>query len=189
MGKKETKSTMLQIENTFLIIVDVQGNLAQAMYEKGSLFNSLRQMIRGADTLELPIIWLEQIPEKIGHTIPQVAEHMPEGLEPIPKSSFSACGEPHFVQALKTVNRKQAVVAGIETHICVWQTVTDMLSKGYEVQVLTDCVSSRTLENKQVGLDRIKDAGGKLTTTEMTLFELLKAAEGPKFKEIIKIIK
>jgi len=180
---------MLKVENSLLIVVDVQGNLAQAMYDRENLFQNLRKTISGVNVLGIPMIWLEQIPEKLGKTRPEIAEVMPQGIQPIPKFTFSAFGEPRFVQAFKAANRNQILLCGIESHICIYQTAIDLLAKDYEVQLLTDCVSSRTAENKQLGIQKIRDAGGYLTSTEMALFELLKAAEGPKFKEIVKIVK
>ena len=90
---------------------------------------------------------------------------------------------------LKALKRKQVLIAGIETHICVYQTAIDLINLGYEVQIVVDAVSSRTMENKQIGLEKIKDAGATLTSIETSLFELLKIAKGARFKEILKIVK
>lgn len=179
---------MLKREDTVLVIVDVQGKLAQIMYEKELLFESLQKMIRGTKVLAIPIIWMEQIPEKLGPTVPEVAGLL-EGLHPIAKNSFSCCGSELFMTALRELGRKQVLIAGIETHICVYQTTMDLTNMGYEVQVVTDAVSSRTVRNKEVGLARIKEAGGSLTSMETALFELLRVAEGEKFREILKIVK
>mmetsp|Transcript_5220 Transcript_5220/g.2980 ORF Transcript_5220/g.2980 Transcript_5220/m.2980 type:complete len:180 (-) Transcript_5220:2238-2777(-) len=179
---------MLQIENTALIVIDVQGKLAQLMYEKDSLFESLQKIIEGSRLLELPIIWMEQIPEKLGPTI-SVVSNLMQDIQPISKSSFSCCGNEKFSDALNKLNRKQLLLVGIETHICIYQTSIDLLKLGYEVHIVTDAVSSRTLANKQIGLEKIKDAGGNLTSTETVFFELLKIAEGKKFGEIVKIVK
>jgi nicotinamidase-related amidase len=139
--------------------------------------------------LQLPIIWNEQIPEKLGPTVPELAELLAESTQPIPKASFSCCGNPPFMDALKAVNRRQVLLAGIESHVCVYQTGLDLLNLGYEVQVVADAVSSRTPENRQLGLEHLKQAGAAVTSTEMALFELLRVAEGSKFKEIAKIVK
>ncbi len=93
------------------------------------------------------------------------------------------------MQAFNDVNRKQVLITGIETHICVYQTAVDLIEKGYEVQAVTDAVSSRTAENKKVGLQKMSDTGVHLTSTEMALFELLEKAEGARFKEILNIVK
>jgi nicotinamidase-related amidase len=179
---------MLKTEKTALIVVDVQGKLAQVMVNREFLFENLKKLIKGIRVLKIPILWLEQNPAGLGPTLPEIAELMP-GIKPISKMSFSACGNPEFMRALNAVNRTQVLVVGIEAHICVYQTAVDLLKLSYEVEVVTDAVSSRTLENKEVGLMKMRDAGVRLTSVETALFELLGVAEGPSFKEIAKIVK
>ena len=179
---------MLTTENTALLIIDVQGKLAQLMQGKEVLFENLQRMIRGAQILGIPIIWTEQNPKGLGPTIPEVA-HFLSDYQPIGKLSFSCCGNEDFMRELRALNRKQILITGIETHICVYQTAMDLINLGYEVEVVADAVSSRTVENKEIGLEKIRDGGGKSTTTETALFELLKVAEGEKFKEILQIMK
>lgn len=180
---------MLTIDNTTLLVIDVQGKLAQLMYRKEALFDNLQKIIKGAKVLELPIIWTEQVPEKLGPTLPEINQLLVGVAEPISKASFSCCGHAPFMARLQALNRQQILMTGIETHICVYQTTVDLLNQGHEVQVVADAVSSRTVENRQIGLDRIKEAGASLTSTETALFELLRVAEGPQFKEISKIVK
>jgi len=179
---------MLTFENTVLLVVDVQGRLAHLMCEKEALFESVQKIIKGMQILDIPILWTEQNPEGLGATIPEIA-HLLSNIQPIPKLSFSCCGNERFMQALKAMNCKQVLITGIEAHICVYQTAVDLINLGYEVQVVADAVSSRTFENKGIGLEKMKDGGASLTSTETALFELLKIAEGPKFKEIIKIVR
>jgi nicotinamidase-related amidase len=180
---------MLKIDQTVLVVIDVQGKLAQVMHQKEVLFANLEKIIKGASVLGLPIIWTEQVPEKLGPTSPEIAALLVSQTKPIAKSSFSCCGHPPFVDALKTLKGRQVLLAGIETHVCVYQTALDLLTADYEVQIVTDAVSSRTAENKQIGLKRMKTAGAVLTSTEMALFELLRTAADPHFKEIAKIVK
>lgn len=180
---------MLTIDNTALIVIDVQGKLAQLMYQKETLFANLKRMIQGAQLLELPILWTEQVPDKLGETTPEIRELLVQTTRPISKVSFSCCGNEPFMSQLKRLNRNQMLLTGMESHICVYQTALDLRQRDYEVQIVADAVSSRIAENKQIGLERMKEAGAQLTSTEMALFELLRAAEGPKFKEIARIIK
>jgi nicotinamidase-related amidase len=184
----EEHASMLTLENTVLVVVDVQGKLAHLMHEKERFFDNLQKIIRGAQVLEVPIIVTEQIPEKLGSTIPEIAEFL-SNVQPIKKISFSCGGSDEFMKALEATDRKQVLLTGMETHVCVYQTAMDLLRSGYEVHIVADAVSSRAAENKAVGLEKIKSAGAVLTSIEMALFELLKVAEGAKFKEIIKIIK
>jgi len=179
---------MLNNDNTILVIIDVQGKLATLMYQKEELYDNLIKITRGARTLDLPIIWNEQIPDKLGPTIPEIADIL-QDMKPLAKTTFSCCGNSNFQTMLENSGRKQVLLVGIETHVCVYQTAMDLLQTGYEVYLVADAVSSRTLENKQIGIRAMKDAGAKITSVEMALFEMLKAAHGDKFKQVIKIVK
>ena len=179
---------MLRAEDTVLVVIDVQGKLAQLMHDKEELFKNIRTMILGAKALDVPILLTEQYPEGMGSTIPEIADLL-DGVTPIAKTSFSCCGDDGFTEAFTTVGREQALLVGIETHICVWQTAYDLLESDYEVHVVADAVSSRKAENKHIGLENMRDSGAIMTCTETALFELLRVAEGPKFKEILKLVK
>jgi len=179
---------MLVVDDAVLLVVDVQGNLAQAMHEKEALFDALRRVIRGAQALEIPILRAEQNPEGLGPTIPEIDALLPES-PPFSKLSFSCCGNVDFVRELEALSRKQVLVAGIEAHVCVYQTARDLAALGYEVHVVADAVSSRTAGNRSVGLQRMRELGAVTTSVEMALFELLRTAEGPAFKELLRIVK
>jgi nicotinamidase-related amidase len=179
---------MINRADAVLIIIDIQGNLAQAMCDKENLFANNVKMIQGFKALNLPILFTEQIPQKLGQTIPQIAAQL-EGINPIAKTSFSCWDEINFKEKLEGLNRRHIVLTGIECHVCVYQTAIDLISNGYNVHFVADAVSSRTPENCQIGIDAIKSAGAKITSTEMVLFELLRTAADPKAKELFKIVK
>jgi len=179
---------MFTIDNTILLVIDVQGQLAQLMHEKEKLFKALGTLIQGMKILEVPIIWMEQIPKNLGPTTEAVSKYLTDE-EPIEKFSFSCCANPQFMEKFKKADRTQVLLTGIETHICVFQTGYDLIQQGCQVQVVADCVSSRTKENKEIGIQRIVQSGGQVTCVEMVFFELLQAAKGDKFKQIIKLIK
>ncbi len=179
---------MLEVESTVLVFIDMQGNLARAMHDRESLFDNLKRLVKGVCVLGVPIIRTEQNPERLGPTLPEFAELMPE-IRPINKMSFSCCSNSDFMKTLETLGRRQVLVCGVEAHICVYQTALDLLNRGYEVQVVADGVSSRTLENKRIGLARASAAGAGVTSAETVLFELLKTAEVPQFKDIARIVK
>jgi len=179
---------MFSSENTILLVIDVQGKLARLMHKKDELVQNTAGLIKVADFLEIPIIVTEQVPEKIGETVPEIAELL-KGQKSITKACFSCCGQDQFMQELEALNRKQVIVAGIEAHVCVYQTVCDLMAKQYEVQVVADAVSSRTEANKHFALDRIKMLGGHVTSTEMIVCELLRTSEHKKFREVINLIK
>ena len=179
---------MLNLENTAVVIVDVQGKLATLMYEKEQFFQNIAKLIKGSQELELPILWNEQLPDKLGETIPEIKELFTND-KPYIKSSFSCCGNDDFNKQLSSLNRKNILLAGMETHVCVYQTALDLLDSGYNVFIVADAVSSRTLENKQIGIEAIRENGASITCVEMAFFEMLKEAAGEKFKKIIKIVK
>ena len=179
---------MLDIQNCCLVVVDVQGKLARLMHDKESLFKNIEILIKAAKILNIPILWCQQCPQSLGPTIPQIARLLTD-IEPINKASFSCCGCNQFNAKLKELSRQQVLLCGIETHVCIYQTAADLLSKGFSVEVIADAVSSRTLENKQIAITKMSVEGVDVTTTEMALFELLKTADHPHFKEIAKLIK
>jgi nicotinamidase-related amidase len=179
---------MLKPEDTVFVLIDVQGKLAQVMHGKDDLFQNLRILIQGLRELDIPVLWLEQYPEGLGPTIPEIAELLPDD-KAIPKVSFSGCGKPEFLERLRELGRKQVLVAGIEAHICVYQTVRDLLGMGHEVEVVADAVSSRTPANCQIGLDRMANMGAGITSVEMLLFELLGEANTDVFRKIVKLVK
>ena len=171
------------------MVIDVQGKLARLMHQKESFLANVERMVKGVQILEIPIIWTEQVPEKLGDTIPQLRESLLKTTQPLAKVSFSCCGNQPFTEHLKAIDRTQILMTGLETHICVYQTTLDLLDMGYEVQLVADAISSRAAENKQIGLARMQTAGAGLTSTEMALFELLRVAEGDKFRAISKLVK
>ena len=179
---------MLDIRNSLLIIVDVQGKLAQLMHDKDTLFKNIEILVKAAKILDIPILWCQQCPDSLGPTIPEIARLLAD-YEPINKSSFSCCGEENFNIRLNESSREQIILCGIETHVCIYQTAFDLLRKGFHVDVVADAVSSRTLDNKQIALAKMTAGGINISCTEMVLFELLKTAEHPRFKEIARLIK
>ena len=171
-----------------LKIIDVQEKLAHLMHKKDEVVRHIGGLIRVAHFLNIPIIVTEQAPLKIGKTIPEIVELL-KGQQPIAKNSFSCCGQEKFMQDFKALNRKQVIITGIEAHVCVYQTICDLMDSQYEVQVVGDAVSSRTEADKDFALKRIRAFGGDVTSTEMIVCELLKTSEHEKFREVINLIK
>ncbi len=178
---------MLEISDSVLIIVDMQGKLAAIMHEKDAMLASLQKLIKGLGVLEVPILATVQYPQGLGPLQPEIASLIPH--EPVAKTSFSCLANAEFSRRLESLARKQALLSGIEGHICVYQTVCDLISRGFQANVVTDTVSSRTPENRQLGFEMMKQAGAKLTGTESVLYELLKVAEGDRFKKISQILR
>lgn len=179
---------MLSRAAAVLIIIDIQGNLAQAMFDKDNLFANNIKLIKGFKTLGLPIVITEQTPEKLGNTLDAIAAEL-AGIKPIAKESFSCWPNADFHEQLEALSRRHVVLTGIETHVCVYQTALELLANGYSVHLVSDAVSSRTPENRQIGINAMKSAGAQIASTEMVLFELLRSAADPKAREIFKIAK
>ncbi len=179
---------MLTIEDAVVVLVDFQEKLFQVIHDKEALLQNAVKLVKGAKILGVPILWTEQNPDGLGPTIPEIKELLAD-LSPIPKLSFSCFGEERFQEAFDTIDRDEVLLAGIEAHVCVYQTARDLLEEGVEVHIVADAVSSRTPENKAVGLQRSEAYGATITSVETALFELLEVAEGEHFKELLKLLK
>jgi len=179
---------MLDEKRCCLVIIDLQGKLAELMHEKQQLFANIEILIKTANVLEFPILWCEQNPAALGETIPQIAQLLEEN-KPVEKMSFSCMGNEKFIHALKSAGSKQVILCGIEAHVCVYQTAVDLLDKDYEVCVIADAVSSRTRRNRHIAVQRMQAEGADISSTEMAVFELLRTAKHEKFKQLAKLIK
>lgn len=158
------------------------------MQNRERLFQNLQRIAKGAQVLGIPIIWMQQNPAGLGETICELKEVLHDH-KPINKMSFSCCGDDQFNTTLAQLNCTDILLAGIEAHVCVYLTAADLQERGYQTHVIADAVSSRTMENYKIGIDKIRECGGKVTGVETTLFELLDRAEGPEFKQILQLIK
>jgi nicotinamidase-related amidase len=179
---------MLEVDETVLLVIDVQEKLFRVIAEKDKRLDSLQKLIEGIQVLEVPVIVTEQYPRGLGPTIKEVASLL-AGVKPIAKTSFSCCGDCAFLKEFKKLDRTQALLTGLEGHVCVYQTAADLISSGCEVYAVSDAIGSRTAENREIALRMMEGLGVKLTSTEAVLFELLKVAEGDKFKAISQIIR
>ncbi len=179
---------MITIENSVLLLVDVQEKLTAVMQCREELIDALQRLIKGIQALEIPVIWMEQIPEKMGPTIPELRDLL-NGQEPISKACFSCYGVAQMVEQLEKLNSRHVIVCGIEAHVCVYQTADDLLRNGYKVEIAADAVSTRTAANKQIALDHIRQLGGNIKSVEMLLLELARTAEHPAFRKLLKIVK
>ncbi len=170
-----------------LIVIDVQDKLFRLMHERQALLERLQQMIRGARALELPVVWAEQYPTGMGSTVGEVAELL-DGA-PIAKKTFSCWAHPPLRRAIRDTGADRFLLVGIEAHVCVFQTARDLLGAGRRVEVVCDCVSSRSAADRQLGLERIAQQGGRWTGVEMALFDLLGSADDAAFKQVLPIVK
>lgn len=180
---------MLEVENTALAVIDVQGKLTGLIHEHQRLLFYLEHFIKASKIFELPILWSEQAPHKIGETIPVIKDLLLPVAKAVHKNIFSCYGCPEYVENLKKINKHQILVTGIETHVCVYQTVADLHRHGYEVHLVANAVSARHQIDHDWAIARMRDEGIIITTVEMAMCELLKSADNPKFKEIMAFLK
>jgi nicotinamidase-related amidase len=173
---------------TVAVIIDVQERLYPHIHENEKLEKNLRTLISGLKILEIPLILTEQYPKGLGSTIPSLKE-MLQSFPRIEKISFSCCDEPVFMKSLADSGKKCILVAGIESHVCVLQTVIDLLNQNFLPVIIEDCVSSRNLNDKRVALKRMRGEGAIISTTESILFELLRVSGTEQFKAISKLVK
>lgn len=179
----------LDRNNAVLLVIDVQDRLCRAMDEKvlERLTGNVAILMETARELGLPVLATEQYVKGLGETLPVLKEKL---MEPaIEKMTFSSCGEAPFPERLKALGRKQVIVTGMETHVCVLQTVIELLDAGYHVHLVKDAVMSRRKENWQVGIDAAVTAGAVPTSTETAMFQLLRVAGSDEFRKLAKLVK
>ena len=176
------------LDNTLLLIVDVQGKLARLMDESEAMIRQQQILIAGCRLLDVPIVWAEQLPDKLGATVPELADKL-SGLSALAKSSFGCCGDEALMAAIRASGRKQVLLCGIEAHVCVWQTAAALIGLGYEVHLACDAVSSRSPVNREIAFRRMDRAGVCLSSVEMMLFELMQNAEHSRFRDVAALLK
>ena len=175
-------------KQTGLVVVDIQERLLPSIFEMETLVQNALRLINGAAILRLPVFATEQYRKGVGATVPEIASAIPD-FAPMEKTAFSCFGAPGFVEALRAKGVTDVVLCGIEAHVCVLQTCFDLLDHGFRPFVVADAISSRTAENHRLGVERMRDAGGVMVTTEMILFELLERAGTEEFKQVLALVK
>jgi len=177
----------LEAPDSVLLIIDLQERLMKAMKDSERVLSNTNLLLATAKQFSIPVIVTEQYPRGLGATVPEIKENLPEHTY-IDKVSFSSCID-NFMNTAAALQRKTFIVAGTETHVCVFQTVRDLLAAGYDVQVVSDAVCSRYDLNYLNGLDLMKQAGAVITNTETVVFDLLGCAGTPEFKAISPLVK
>lgn len=178
----------LSTDDSILLVIDIQERLAVVMEEKEEVVKNTLHLIELAKQFSMPVVVTEQYPKGLGPTVPELRDNFPEHT-PIEKIDFDCCGEASFLDAIKKVNMKKVIVTGMETHVCVLQTVLSLLREGLDVHLVSDAVCSRSSKNKETALALMENAGAVVTCTETVLFQVLKKAGTPEFKVISKLIK
>ena len=183
-----SREGLLSKENAVLIVVDVQERLFPLISGKDIILNNMRKLIRFAKIIGIPIILTEQYPKGLGPTISEIRE-LTSTIKPIEKLEFSCLASSAFRERLAEIHAKNLVLTGIEAHICVAQTAIEALTYGYRVYAVHDAISSRRLEDKTVAVERMRQHGVTIVTSEMLMYEILRKAGTPEFKKVLKLVK
>lgn len=179
---------ILDDKDTLLLVVDIQDAFLKTIWEAGRVVANSVSLINAARVLDIPILVTLQNAERLGACTGPVSEALPH-QRTINKMTFSCAGEPRFVEALESAGRGTVLMCGIETHVCISQTAHDLLALNYRVHVAKDAVSSRTEQNWVTGIEKMRDSGCVITSTEAAILELTRDASRPEFKQILQIVK
>lgn len=180
---------MLILTQSALTVIDMQEAFRTKILDFSEVAERIATMVKAAKLLQLPIIVTEQYPKGLGHTATEILEVLPASTKVIEKTSFSSCGAQQFQAQLENTGAKQVIVCGIEAHICVNQTVHDLIASGFQVHLITDCVTSRKQNDKEVGIRKMELGEAIPSSLEMALFEMLQDARHEQFKAIQGLIK
>jgi nicotinamidase-related amidase len=177
----------LNAASSVLAVVDMQPSFLGGSFEAERVLDRVEFLMEVAGLLEVPVLVTEQYSARMGGTHERLSRHF--GTEPMGKMAFSCAGCAGFMDALAGLDRRQVVIVGIETHICVSQTAHDLLRGGFDVAVCPDAVSARSLDRHKLGMERIRDAGAVPAHTESIAYEWMGSAEHPKFREVLSAVK
>ena len=180
---------LIRARDSVLIVIDMQERLVPAMQAPARTIRNTRTLLASAQEIGVPIIMTEQYPAGLGPTVPELATVADTNTTVLSKMHFSCTEDDGFAAAFRALNRKQAVLAGMEAHICVVQTAESLIEEGYEVFVVSDATASRTLESDQACIARLNASGAGIVTTEMVVFDWLGRAGTPAFKKLLPLIK
>jgi nicotinamidase-related amidase len=176
---------------TALVVIDVQERLFPAMDadHREEVMRNIKVLTAAARRLNLGTLVTEQYPKGLGHTLQEVKDALPEGVQPVEKVAFSCLGADTFRSRLVATGARQLLLAGIEAHVCVLMSALDLLAEGYAVHVVADAVTSRTQANWRLAMAQLRQAGAVVTTTETALFQLLRQADTDDFRELARLIR
>jgi len=179
---------MLKRDKAALLVIDFQEKLLPTISNHETIVPSTVKLIRFCKELGIPVLWTEQYPKGLGHTVHELKSEL-DGLAPIEKTEFGCTGNPDFDKALEQSGRSQLLVTGIEGHICVMQTVLNALDTQKEVYVATDAIGSSSVSQCEAGIERMAKHGAEMVTSQMAMFEILGKAGTPEFKQVMPLLK
>ena len=180
---------ILNRNKTALVVVDIQEGFRNAIPDFEDTASRASMAVRGFQILGLPVLVTEQYPKGLGRTAKEILLALPDDFKAFEKTAFSSCGADMFVETLRDSGAEQIVLCGLETHVCVNQTAHDLLDRGFQVHLLTDCVCSRFEHDKLAGLAKMQSSGVVPSSIEMAFFELMRDAKHEQFKKIQDLIR
>lgn len=183
-----SKSFRLKRNETAAVVIDVQEKLFPLIHEHEQLAKNMSILIQGMKVMDIPLLVTQQYTKGLGGTVTQIKDAIGE-YHHIEKMAFSCCGDEGFMSVLKKLNKKNVILMGIESHVCVLQTALDLIAEGFQPVVIEDCVSSRKPNDKRIAVERMKQSGAIVSTYESILFELTEVSGTDLFKSIVKLIK
>jgi nicotinamidase-related amidase len=175
-------------DNSVAIFIDFQERLFPAMANQEELLSNTKRMVLGMQELSVPLIATQQYTKGLGATLTELSDLIPD-FTYVEKTVFSCYDEPAFVELLEAKEAKNVIICGIEAHVCVLQTAVDLKAAGYNPVVVFDCISSRSIQNRDLALERFRFEGIMVTSSESILFELTQSAKASEFKAISKLVK
>jgi nicotinamidase-related amidase len=179
---------LARAEDSLLLVIDPQEKLVKMIHNREEVVQAISRLLKFASIFNIPVVLTEHYPQGLGYTVDEVKADLPD-YQPITKRIFSCFGVPEFSQALEATGRRRLLVVGIETHICVSQTVHDALLQGYRVHVVADGVGTRKREDHDIALVRMRHAGAIVTTSEALLYEVTERADTDEFKHLLDLVK
>jgi nicotinamidase-related amidase len=180
---------LLDRDRTVLVLIDLQEGYRNVLHGWDRVVQACQLLVDGAALLGVPLVVTEQYPRGLGRTAAEVTVRFPPGVQPVEKMTMSCCGAAAFTERLAATGRRQVLIAGIETHACVNQTVHDLVALGYQVHVARDATSSRRAGDVEPAWEKMRAAGMLATSSEQALLELVRSAESAEFRPLQKLLK
>ncbi len=174
-------------EDSIIVVVDVQESLAVTMEDRDLIVNNITKLVKAVKVLDIPVVITEQYPKGLGKTVEEISKLF-DDFKPLEKISFSCCGEQKFLDKIKESGKKNVILTGMETHICVLQTALDLLDVGYTVGIVEDAVCSYRIEDMDTAIARLTGEGVVSVTTEMIIYEFLIKAGTAEFKALLPVL-
>ena len=181
-------TSLATAEDSILVVIDPQEKLIKMIHNREEVVQTITRLLKFSSIFNLPVVLTEHYPQGLGYIVDEIKEVLPD-YQPIIKRIFSCFGVPEFCDALTAAGRHHLLVVGIETHVCVCQTTLDALHLGFQVQVVADGVGTRKREDHEMALQRMRQSGAVITTSESLMYEMTERADTDEFKRLLELVK